>query len=126
MVLLVDDNDPCLQSFSDILDVLGHGVRKASSGWEALDIFIEDPTNFSLVILDHVMPDLTGINTAQTLLQLRPDIPILLVTGWVLTDAARQRAKSIGIRAILEKPVGPEELDAAIRKVTEKPGASKG
>lgn len=117
MILLVDDDNPCLQSFLEILEALGYAVRSASGGWEALDIFTEDPQGFSLVILDHVMPDITGINTAQTLLQIRPDIPIMLVTGWVLTDTARQRAKAIGIRRILEKPVSPQELDRAIRGV---------
>lgn len=117
MILLVDDSDPCLQTLSEMLEALGYAVRSASGGWEALDIFAEEPYGFSLVILDHVMPDLTGMNTAQTLLQVRPDIPILLVTGWILTDEARKRAKAIGIRRILEKPVGLQELDRTIRRV---------
>jgi len=116
-ILLVDDNDPCLQTLSEMLMALGYTVRSVSGGWEALEIFAEEPYGFSLVILDHVMPDLTGINAARLLLQIRPDIPVLLVTGWILTDTAKQRAKAVGIRRILQKPVSPQELDRAMRGV---------
>lgn len=116
-ILLVDDDEPCLQTFSEMLSGLGYAVRTVETGRDALDAFSIAPQSFSLVILDQIMPGLTGINTAQALLKIRGDTPIALITGWFLTDQTKQYAKKVGIRRILEKPIGIQELDREIRKI---------
>lgn len=116
-ILLVDDDEPCLQTFSEILDGLGYAVRSVETGRTALDTFSKEPQSFSLVILDQIMPGLTGINTAQALLKIRGDIPIALITGWFLADRTKEYARAIGIRKILEKPIGIRQLDREIRKI---------
>jgi DNA-binding response OmpR family regulator len=116
-ILLVDDDEPCLQTFSEMLSDLGYTVRSVETGQAAVDTFSKEPQSFSLVILDQIMPGLTGINTAHTLLEIRGDTPIALITGWFLTDETKEYARTVGIREILEKPVGIRQLDRAIRKM---------
>lgn len=116
-ILLVDDDEPCLQTFSEILNGLGYSVRSVGNDRTALDLFSQEPQSFSLVILDQIMPGPTGINTAHALLKIRGDIPIALITGWFLTDQTKEYARTIGIRRILEKPVGIRQLDREIRKI---------
>lgn len=117
IILLVDDDKHCLQTFSEILSGLGYAVRSVETGRAALDTFSKEPQNFSLVILDQIMPGLTGINTAHALLKIRHDTPIALITGWFLTDQTKEYARTVGIRKILEKPIGIQELDREIRKI---------
>jgi CheY-like chemotaxis protein len=71
---------------------------------EALSLFTDDPKIFDLVITDQTMPDMTGDQLALKILVLRPDILIILSTGFshVIDEA---RAKSIGIRDVIMKPV---------------------
>jgi two-component system, cell cycle sensor histidine kinase and response regulator CckA len=116
-ILLVDDDEPCLQTFSEMLSDLGYAVRSVEGGRAAVDAFSKEPQNFSLVILDQIMPGLTGITTAHALLEIRGDVPIALITGWFLTDETKQYARKIGIQEILEKPIGIRQLDRAIRKM---------
>lgn len=116
-ILLVDDDGPCLQTFSEILNGLGYAVKSVETGQAALDAFSKEPQSFSLVILDQIMPGITGINTAQALLKIRDDIPIALITGWFLSDQTKEYARAIGIRRILEKPIGIQQLDREIRKI---------
>lgn len=116
-ILLVDDDEPCRQTFSEILTGLGYTVLSVETGRAALDAFSKEPHRFSLVILDQILPGLTGIYTAQALLEIRGDTPIALITGWFLTDQTKQFARTIGIRRILEKPIGIRQLDREICRI---------
>lgn len=116
-ILLVDDDEPCRQTFFDILSGLGYTVHSAETGRAALNAFSKEPHSFSLVILDQIMPGLTGIYTAQALLKIRDDTPIALITGWFLTEQTKEFARTIGIKKILEKPIGIQRLDREIRKL---------
>jgi DNA-binding response OmpR family regulator len=100
-----------------MLSSLGYAVRSVDTGRAAVDTFLKEPQSYSLVILDQIMPGLTGITTAQALLEIRGDTPIVLITGWFLTDKIKQYARTIGIREILEKPIGFQQLGRTIRKI---------
>lgn len=99
------------------MTILGYTVKSVDNSAFALDVFSREPHSFSLVILDQIMPGLTGINTAKAMLQIRPDTPIALLTGWYLSDSTKQYAKAVGIRVILEKPITVRQLGKAIRQI---------
>ena len=83
---------------------------------EALDIFRKAPNTFDLVITDHTMPDLTGMDLALELLNIRATIPIILCTGYNETVSS-ELARKAGIKAFLMKPLANREMAEAIRRV---------
>ena len=87
-----------------------------TSSREALALLKEDPSQFDLVITDQTMPDITGVELAKETLALRPDMPIILCTGFShLVD--EEAAKAAGIRAFAMKPLTKREMARTIRKV---------
>jgi CheY-like chemotaxis protein len=115
-ILLVDDEKPIARSVQKMLEHLGYSVTAQNGSVEALEVFRIHPEKFDLVITDQTMPDMTGAQLAQKLLDIRPDIPIILCTGFseVITE---ERAKGIGIREYVMKPVVMSEISKTIRKV---------
>jgi YesN/AraC family two-component response regulator len=86
------------------------------SSREALSLLKEDPSGFDLVITDQTMPDMTGIELAKEVLALRPDMPLIMCTGFShLVDA--DRAKAAGVRAFAMKPLTRREIARTIRDV---------
>ena len=86
-----------------------------SSG-EALALFRLDPSRFDLVITDQTMPEMTGIELAKEILALRPDMPIIMCTGFSYAVDA-DKAKATGIRAFTMKPLTKREIAKTIREV---------
>jgi DNA-binding NtrC family response regulator len=82
----------------------------------ALELFRSDPTAFDLVITDMTMPLMTGDRMALEMMGLRPDLPVIICTGFneLLT---KERAQELGIRAILMKPFLKNEAATLIRQV---------
>jgi CheY-like chemotaxis protein len=99
-----------------MLENLGYRVKSRTCSLEALKAFQAGPDKYDLVITDQTMPNMTGARLAQELLRLRPDIPIILCTGFseVLT---REKAREIGLRAMLMKPLAIDELATQVRQV---------
>ncbi|MCZ6677491.1 MAG: response regulator [Candidatus Poribacteria bacterium] len=97
-----------------VLQALGYKVTTRSSSVEALEKFCAEPEQFDLVITDLTMPNLTGVQLAQELMRIRPNIPIILMTGFseMITEA---EAKRMGIRQYIMKPLIIRELGNAIR-----------
>ncbi|MGD9245882.1 MAG: response regulator, partial [Desulfobacterales bacterium] len=87
-----------------------------TSSIEALEAFRANPGRFDLVITDFTMPNMTGMELAKELLKLRPNIPIILCTGYS-EHINEDKAKASGIRAFLLKPVVLDEIANTIRKV---------
>jgi CheY-like chemotaxis protein len=115
-ILFVDDEAALVQVAEGMLTHLGYDFRAVSGSGEALAIFQAAPHDFDLVITDMTMPDLTGEALTYELRRLRPDIPIILCTGFsYVMDATKAQAK--GIDAFLLKPLTLKELDLAIRQV---------
>lgn len=119
-ILLVDDEEDLIYAGEKALGRLGYKVFASSSSLEALELFRAQPERFDLVITDQNMPKMTGVELAREILLIRPDIPILLCTGFGPDSdegAPLKRAQSIGIREVHMKPLERYEIAAAIRRV---------
>jgi PAS domain S-box-containing protein len=115
-ILLVDDEEPIVRMVKQMLERLGYQVATRTSSVEALEAFRANSDKFDLVITDMTMPNMTGVELAPRLLEIRPDIPIILYTGFSeITDA--NKAKALGIREFLMKPIVRDQIARTIRKV---------
>ena len=115
-ILFVDDEVSLVQVAEGMLEHLGYDYQAVSSSRKALDLFQAAPHDFDLVITDMTMPGLTGEALTYELRRLRPDIPIILCTGFsYVMDATK--AQAMGIDAFLLKPLALKDLDLAIRQV---------
>jgi signal transduction histidine kinase/CheY-like chemotaxis protein len=117
-VLFVDDEEMLIRLNKTMLEALGYKVTTSSSSVDALRIFQENPAQFDLVITDQTMPEMTGSELAIRMRQIRPDLPIILCTGYS-SIISRKKAKSIGIAAFAEKPLEKKEMARLIRKALE-------
>ena len=110
VVVAVDDDSLVLMNTAAMLEDLGHTVLEANSGREALELVRE--TKVDLVITDHAMPHMTGLQLAKILREEKPDLPILLATGYAEVDpSAGIQLQRIG------KPFLQNDLKVAIDKV---------
>jgi PAS domain S-box-containing protein len=114
-VLFVDDENDLVEIGRLMLERLGYSVTTRTSSIEALELFKDDPAKFHLLITDMTMPNMTGELLAQKMLELRPDLPVILCTGYSerMTEA---RARQMGIKAFLMKPITVQDLSTSIRK----------
>ncbi len=119
-VLLVDDEAPIVRLESMILERLGYRVTGISESLAALETFRKNPEAFDLVVTDLTMPDMTGDRLAARLLEIRPDLPIILCTGFSEKIEAAQ-IQRIGIRGFLTKPVVKSDLARMVRAVLTPP-----
>jgi PAS domain S-box-containing protein len=117
-ILLVDDEEAIVQMEKSMLESLGYHVTKTTSSSELLDIFTTRPDDFDLVITDMAMPHMNGSDLARKLLAIRPDIPIILCSGFS-ENMNKEKARSFGLKSFLMKPVTVEELSQTIRRVLE-------
>ena len=115
-LLFVDDEETICSLGKRMLEPLGYHVTCCGGSVEALDLFLKEPNRFDLVITDMTMPKMTGTKLARKMMDLRPDIPIILCTGYNNLITAEQ-AKIQGLRAFLLKPVRQHELAEVIRDV---------
>jgi PAS domain S-box-containing protein len=118
-ILLIDDDEiiGCMEK--EQLESLGYQVTALTSGVEAAEIFRKAPQEVDIVITDMTMPNITGAELSQELLKIKPDIPIILCTGFSeLID--KDKATALGIQEYLMKPVGRKDLARAVRKVLDK------
>ena len=115
-IMFVDDELPLLEIVQSTLERLGYQVVSISSGVEALSLFERDSQGFDLVITDLTMPGMTGDQLARSILKIRPDIPIIITTGFSESMTDRELA-AIGHRRILYKPIIRKEIAEAIRDV---------
>ena len=118
-ILFIDDEPVIMEMGKQILESLGYDVVARNSSIEALELFKEKKDNFDLVITDMTMPHITGEKLAEKLMQIRPDIPVILCTGFSSMIDER-KALGIGIRAFITKPVLKREIAEAIREVLDK------
>ncbi len=114
-LLVVDDEEQITGMLRLILQNLGYRVTACGSSPEALSLLEKDPKAFDLLITDMTMPGLTGCELAKKALALRPDLPVILCTGFSEL-INKEQAKALGIRAYLTKPVSVRELAQAVRK----------
>jgi CheY-like chemotaxis protein len=117
-ILFVDDEPALAHMTAEMLSRLGYDATVHTSSVEALKTFQAAPWQFDVVITDQTMPVMTGERLARELRRFRPDIPIILCTGFSHTMTA-SKAQALGVDALLLKPLGFRELGRAIQQVLE-------
>jgi nitrogen-specific signal transduction histidine kinase/FixJ family two-component response regulator len=120
-ILFVDDEKMLVDIGQQTLKRLGYEVVSRTSPIEALELFKAKPNYFDLVITDKTMPGMTGDVLAKELLRIRPNLPVILCTGYSQT-IDQERAKQLGISALVMKPILINEIAAAVRKALSKAG----
>jgi PAS domain S-box-containing protein len=115
-VLLVDDEPAVGEFMQDLLEDWGLAVTVFNESVDACRKFSDDPDRYDLVILDQTMPRMTGLDVAQQLLKLRPDLPVILYTGYS-AEISEALVKQRGIRALLSKPVDTKRLHNLVERL---------
>jgi len=115
-ILFVDDEESLVIAAKDYLEDFGYQVITEINPVKALGIFKEDPEGFDLIITDMTMSDLTGDMLAKKIMSIRPDMPVILCTGYS-EKISEVEAKGMGIKAFVMKPALVEEMATTIRLV---------
>jgi PAS domain S-box-containing protein len=115
-ILFVDDEEDLVDMVQQMLKRLGYSVVAKTSSIEALEIFQAQPNQFDLVITDQTMPHMTGADLAKELMCIRPDIPVILCTGFSEVISAEE-ARALGIREFVMKPFATREIAEITRYV---------
>ncbi|MFZ0243899.1 MAG: ATP-binding protein [Desulfobacterales bacterium] len=113
-ILLADDEDVLTAMGKQMLEHLGYRVTVRTDSLEALKTFQSHPRDFDLIISDKTMPRMTGFELAEQIKTIRPDIPIILCTGYC-GEFEIERAAALGISRLVVKPLGMNELAEAVR-----------
>ncbi len=115
-ILFVDDEEDLVDMVQQMLERLGYSVIAKTNSLEALEVFKAQPDQFALVITDQTMPHMTGADLAKELMCIRPDIPIILCTGFSEVISVEE-AKALGIREFVMKPFATREIAEVTRHV---------
>ena len=115
LILIADDDQAIVELETMVLETLGYRVTGRTCSNEALQLFQEAPRDFDLLLTDMTMPGLTGADLSLRIHAIRPDIPIILCSGFSeFIDG--DKARDLGVQAFLIKPVLYKDLAEAIRK----------
>jgi CheY-like chemotaxis protein len=112
-IMLVDDEDQVVQVTGEILQSLGYNIVGRTSSEEALKLFSSSPHDFDMVITDLTMPGFTGLELSERLKKVRPDIPIILFTGYS-DQISKDAAIEAGINEYCMKPISMRELSTVV------------
>ena len=118
-ILLVDDEPAVLAVNKQILESLGYTVHEKASGQEAIAFFGEMKNDIDLVILDMIMPGLSGSETFDRIMELNPSVKVILSSGYSL-DGQAQQIMDRGCRGFIQKPFDIARLSRKVREVLEK------
>lgn len=114
VVLVVEDDDAVREATVWVLDLFGYATRQAENGPAALDILAAEP-EIAVMFSDVVMPKgMSGIELTQEALRRRPDLKVLLTTGYSQADLDLSRLSRDGIQ-LIAKPYSNDELDAVLK-----------
>ena len=103
-ILVVDDDELVSEYLGALLEAESYDVMVLNEPMAALEYFKEHPDYFDLIITDQIMPGLTGVEITQSILELRPDLPVLLITGYSEKISA-DNAQSFGLSGFFSKPI---------------------
>jgi CheY-like chemotaxis protein len=115
-ILIVDDESMLVDVAKSRLNTLGYRVTIETDSVQALERFKQNPSGYDLVITDMTMPVMSGDKMAGSMLDIRPDIPIILCTGFH-ADMSDEKAAEMGFKSYLMKPTSFNELAMAVRRV---------
>jgi len=114
-VLLVDDEPSLCEASRAVLEGSGYRVAAHTDPALAFKAFVRAPDEVDIAICDQTMPNMTGLELARRLHALRPDLPVVLVSG-LSSDLGLSELRAVGVRAFLSKPFKPSELAATVRR----------
>jgi DNA-binding NtrC family response regulator len=117
--MIVDDEESLVEFGKIVLERAGYTVEGYVSGAEALEAFEQHPQAYDLIVTDHIMPKLQGLDLARKMLEIRHNIPVLLCTG-TKSEPLIALAKAAGIIDILQKPIPMKTLVKTINRLLEK------
>jgi len=117
-ILAVDDEEMGLMLVKQLLTTAGYQVTTAQSGFECLDLFRRRPLSYQLVLVDLTMPFMDGEETFNRLREIRPDVPVMLCTGFIQNDRL-ERLMAAGLSGFLRKPFAPDEIAGQVRSILE-------
>jgi CheY-like chemotaxis protein len=115
-LLYVDDEDALVMLASRSLSRLGYRVTGHTNPAEAVQAFRENPAQFAAVITDLSMPGMSGAELARAILAIRPDVPVVMTSGYIRPEDELE-ARQIGVREVILKPDTIEELAKALHRV---------
>lgn len=118
---LLDDEQAIVDMSKRILEHAGHEVYAFTSSLKALETCRSHPDRFDLIITDMTMPGMTGADLSVELLKTRPDIPIVICTGFS-ESSTPERTRAIGMREVLMKPVPADQMKGAIQRIVARQG----
>jgi CheY-like chemotaxis protein len=116
VVMLVDDEETLVTLGEEVLAELDYepvGFQSAVAAWQA---FREEPERFDVVVSDQTMPDMTGLELVQRIRTLRPDLPVILCSGFS-TVALEEAAREAGVLSVLHKPLSQADLARELERV---------
>ncbi len=108
-ILLVDDEADLVDAYGELMRSLGYEVQGVTSSLKALEIYRADPKGFDLVFTDYTMPHMTGLEMAEELLKIQPNLPIILYSGYS-QDITTEMVKVKGLQHMMTKPLIKSEL----------------
>jgi DNA-binding NtrC family response regulator len=114
-IMYVDDEEALVFVMTRTLERLGYACTGFTDAGAAIHAFRTDPASFDAVVTDYAMPDMTGMELAAALLEIRPDVPVALATGYGLGDDAARA--TVGLAARLHKPISVETLSHALARM---------
>ena len=117
-VLLVDDEAMILDIGGQLLERLGYTVIKANSGKQALTIIEQNPQNIDVIILDMIMPEMSGGETFDRIRGLAPSMRVLLSSGYAL-DGQASKILDRGCNGFIQKPFSLKELSLKLKEILE-------
>jgi CheY-like chemotaxis protein len=117
-ILFVDDEEALADLGRAALERLGYRVHAECDSLQALETFHRAPHDFDLLITDQTMPGLTGLELSRSVLDVRPDLPIIICTGFS-RSVTPEKAREIGVKGFLMKPIVLTELAKKVKQVLE-------
>ena len=115
-ILFVDDEEFQADIGKQMLGRLGYHVVTQTNSTEALTLFRQDPAAFDMVISDMTMPVMTGDVLAEEIFKVRPDIPIIICTGYS-ERMSEDEARAMGIKGYAMKPIVMKDLATLVRNI---------
>jgi nitrogen-specific signal transduction histidine kinase len=112
-ILVVDDQISVVNTIVSMLDQMNYTTTSTINSREALELFKKNPDQFDLVLSDMTMPRMTGDKLATAIINIRDDIPVLLMTGYSDVISAEE-VSALGVRELINKPISPRELSEVI------------
>ncbi len=115
-ILLVDDEQALLEAQSEILRRLGYFVAPSHNAVQALELFNGNPHEFDLIIADEIMPGMAGSEMCRRMREVRPELPVIIVTAGLDLPRTLKKASLYGIGQVLLKPLLKKDLRLAIQR----------